>query len=75
MPPWRPRQRGDGREPVGWLDTKFTAYLADRRENPRNDVLTLLAKATYRDGTVPELVEVVRTATFLFAAGRKPPPN
>jgi cytochrome P450 len=57
--------------PLEWLDTKFTAYLADRRENPRNDVLTLLAKATYRDGTVPELVEVVRTATFLFAAGQE----
>ncbi|GAB07000.1 cytochrome P450 [Gordonia amarae] len=57
--------------PLQWLDDKFTAYLADRRETPRDDVLTLLAQATYRDGSIPELVEVVRTATFLFAAGQE----
>jgi cytochrome P450 len=57
--------------PLEWLDEKFTAYIADRRANPRQDVLTELAQATYPDGTVPEIVDVVRLATFLFAAGQE----
>jgi cytochrome P450 len=57
--------------PLAWLDEKFTAYIADRREHPRPDVLTELAQATYPDGSVPEIVDVVRLATFLFAAGQE----
>ena len=38
---------------------------------PRKDVLTDLAKATYPDGSEPEVIAVVRTATFLFAAGQE----
>jgi cytochrome P450 len=34
-------------------------------------VLTHLAQATYPDGSVPEVTAVVRTATFLFAAGQE----
>ena len=34
-------------------------------------MLTQLASATYPDGTVPEVTAVVRTATFLFAAGQE----
>jgi cytochrome P450 len=34
-------------------------------------VLTDLALATYADGTTPEVSSVVRTATFLFAAGQE----
>lgn len=45
-------------------------YLAERRENPRDDVLTMLATATYPDGTLPDLVEVTGLATFLFGAGQ-----
>ncbi|MGI8336937.1 cytochrome P450 [Actinomadura scrupuli] len=57
--------------PLEWLDEKFTTYIADRRENPRVDVLTDLAQATYPDGTVPEIADIVRLATFLFAAGQE----
>jgi cytochrome P450 len=35
------------------------------------DVLTDLAVATYPDGTTPDVISVVRTATFLFAAGQE----
>jgi cytochrome P450 len=55
--------------PLAWLDEKFTSYISDRRENPRQDVLTELAAATYPDGSVPGVDEVVKLATFLFAAG------
>ena len=55
--------------PLMWLDEKFASYVTDRRREPREDVLTELAAATYPDGSVPEVDEVVKLATFLFAAG------
>jgi cytochrome P450 len=55
--------------PLAWLDDKFTSYVVDRRREPRDDVLTELAAATYPDGSVPDVDEVVKLATFLFAAG------
>ncbi|MBI3223455.1 MAG: cytochrome P450 [Mycolicibacterium cosmeticum] len=60
-----------GSNPLQYLDDLFSKYIADRRENPREDVLTGLATATYPDGSVPPLLEVVRPATFLFAAGQE----
>lgn len=57
--------------PLAWLDAYFAAYVEDRRREPRDDVLTQLALATYPDGTTPEVTNVVRTATFLFAAGQE----
>ncbi len=55
--------------PLAWLDDKFREYISDRRREPRADVLTELAAATYPDGAVPEIEEVVKLSTFLFAAG------
>ncbi|KHO24246.1 cytochrome P450 [Mycolicibacterium setense] len=57
--------------PLEWLDDKFSRYLEDRRKEPRDDVLTALATANYPDGSVPPIIEVVRSATFLFAAGQE----
>jgi cytochrome P450 len=57
--------------PLQWLDDKFSAYIADRRREPRQDVLTELAEAKYPDGSTPEIIDVVRLATFLFAAGQE----
>lgn len=57
--------------PLQYLYTKFTSYVDDRRHNPRNDVLTGLANATYPDGSTPEVVDVVRIAANLFAAGQE----
>lgn len=56
---------------LAWLDGYFAEYVVERRRQPRNDVLTNLAMATYPDGTTPEVSAVVRTATFLFAAGQE----
>jgi cytochrome P450 len=55
--------------PLMWLDEKFDSYISDRRRAPREDVLTELAAATYPDGSTPAVEEVVKLATFLFAAG------
>ena len=57
--------------PLGWLDEEFAQYVEDRRREPRQDVLTSLALATYPDGSTPEVTSVVRTSTFLFAAGQE----
>lgn len=60
-----------GTNPLEWLDEKFIGYLEDRRKEPRDDVLTALATAKYPDGSTPPVIEVVRSATFLFAAGQE----
>jgi cytochrome P450 len=60
-----------GSNPLQYLDDLFSDYIAERRVTPREDVLTGLATATYPDGSVPPLLEVVRPATFLFGAGQE----
>ncbi|MGA7050087.1 MAG: cytochrome P450, partial [Mycobacterium sp.] len=60
-----------GINPLEWLDDKFCSYIEDRRSNPREDVLTSLATAKYPDGSTPEVIEISRSATFLFAAGQE----
>ena len=60
-----------GLNPLQYLDDKFTGYIAERRREPRGDVLSGMASATYPDGSIPELLEVARPATFLFAAGQE----
>lgn len=57
--------------PLEWLDEKFSAYISERRVEPRDDVLTSLALAKYPDGSTPEVIDVVRSATFLFGAGQE----
>jgi cytochrome P450 len=56
--------------PLARMGVKFYGYIAERRAEPRNDVLTLMAQQTYEDGTLPEIVDVVSLATFLFGAGQ-----
>jgi cytochrome P450 len=53
------------------LYERFTEYVEDRRRNPRDDVMTGLAKATFPDGSTPEVIDVVRIAANLFAAGQE----
>ncbi len=57
--------------PLAWLYETFSAYVEDRRQNPRKDVLTGLANATFPDGSVPEPLDVARIAANLFAAGQE----
>ena len=64
-------QHGEQLNSLAWLDDWFAQYIEDRRRAPRRDVLTDLALATYPDGSTPDVSSVVRTATFLFAAGQE----
>jgi cytochrome P450 len=42
----------------------------EARAKPRDDMMSELANSRFRDGSLPELGEVVRIATFLFVAGQ-----
>jgi cytochrome P450 len=57
--------------PLEFLYQRFSAYIAERRSSPRGDVLTGLANAKFPDGSTPEVIEVVRVAANLFAAGQE----
>lgn len=57
--------------PLQWLEDTFSEYITDRRNAPREDILGVLAATNYPDGSVPEVIDIVRPATFLFAAGQE----
>ncbi len=57
--------------PLEFLHSWFSRYVEDRRREPRPDVLTGLATATFPDGSLPEVIDVVRVAVNIFAAGQE----
>lgn len=65
---------GDPKEmennPLESLAMVFYGMLAERRENPRDDVMSILAQATNADGSLPEIGEIVSLAAVLFGAGQ-----
>ncbi len=58
-------------KPLEFLYDRFTAYIEDRRREPRNDVMTELASATFPDGSLPPVDDVMRISANLFAAGQE----
>ncbi|HZU79702.1 MAG TPA: cytochrome P450 [Acidimicrobiales bacterium] len=57
--------------PLEFLYQQLSMYVEDRRREPRGDVLSGLATATFKDGSVPEVIDVVRVAANIFAAGQE----
>jgi cytochrome P450 family 150 subfamily A5 len=57
--------------PLEFLYEQFTAYVEDRRRQPRNDVMTGMANATFPDGSTPAALDVARIAANLFMAGQE----
>lgn len=57
--------------PLEYLYDVFATYVEDRRAQPRDDVLTGLATASFPDGSMPEVGDVVRVATNVFSAGQE----
>ena len=53
------------------LHPYFARYIEERRSSPRDDVLSRLAGVRFSDGELPEVMDVVRLATILFAAGQE----
>ena len=57
--------------PLEFLYAQFEDYVTDRRQNPRDDILTGLALASFPDGTTPTPGDVARVATNVFSAGQE----
>jgi cytochrome P450 len=57
--------------PLEFLYSQLSMYVEDRRGEPRRDVLSGLANATFKDGSTPEVIDVVRVAANVFAAGQE----
>jgi cytochrome P450 len=60
-----------GHTPLEFLYDQLTTYVEERRREPRDDVLTGLATASFPDGSTPEVIDVVRVAANVFSAGQE----
>jgi cytochrome P450 len=58
-------------KPLEFLYEQFSAYIEDRRREPRDDIMTKMATATFPDGTVPEVKDVALLAANLFTGGQE----
>jgi cytochrome P450 len=56
--------------PFAVMGKYFFGYIADRRANPRDDILTEFSRAKYADGTTPEVYDLVQLGMFMFGAGQ-----
>jgi cytochrome P450 len=61
---------GGAEHPFAIMGTYFYGYLADRRANPGDDILTQFAHAKYNDGSTPEVYDLVQLGMFMFGAGQ-----
>ncbi|GAB3101546.1 cytochrome P450 [Aestuariicella hydrocarbonica] len=48
----------------------FYRYLEERAANPGSDLLSELITTQYPDGATPDILELVKLAVFMFAAGQ-----
>ncbi|MFN8028692.1 MAG: cytochrome P450 [Acidimicrobiia bacterium] len=69
----RPSSKGEkgapSHKPLEFLYDRFTTYIEDRRANPGTDVMTQLATATFPDGSLPEVHDIMLISANLFSAG------
>ncbi len=58
-------------KPLEFLYEQFTKYIEERRREPRDDIMTAMATATFPDGSTPEVSDVALLAANLFAGGQE----
>jgi cytochrome P450 family 150 subfamily A5 len=58
-------------KPLEFLYEQFSKYIADRRTEPRDDIMTAMATATFPDGTTPTVSDVALLAANLFSGGQE----
>lgn len=58
-------------KPLEFLYEAFSSYVEDRRREPREDILTQMASATFPDGSTPEVQDVALLAANLFTGGQE----
>jgi cytochrome P450 len=56
--------------PFAVMGKYFYGYVAERRAQPRQDILSELSNATFADGTKPEVYDIVQLGMFMFGAGQ-----
>jgi cytochrome P450 family 150 subfamily A5 len=66
-----PQGRLGGDQVFANLHPYFIRYIEERRASPHDDVMSRLASVRFPDGELPEVMDVVRLATILFAAGQE----
>jgi cytochrome P450 len=66
-----PKGRHGGDSVFANLHPYFTRYIEERRAAPRQDVLSQLALVRFPDGELPPVMDVVRIAAIVFAAGQE----
>jgi cytochrome P450 len=66
-----PEGRHHGDQVFANLHPYFTRYIEERRASPQDDLLSRLAHVRFPDGELPEVQDVVRLASILFAAGQE----
>jgi len=60
-----------GHKPLEFLYDRFSDYIVDRRAEPRGDILSGLATATFPDGSLPEVDDAALIAANLFVGGQE----
>jgi cytochrome P450 len=58
-------------KPLEFLYERFSEYIEERRQNPRDDILSGLATASFPDGETPEVKDAALLAANLFAGGQE----
>ncbi|MDG2029135.1 MAG: cytochrome P450 [Acidimicrobiales bacterium] len=58
-------------KPLEFLYEQFSSYIADRRRNPGDDIMTAMATASFPDGSTPEVKDVALLAANLFSGGQE----
>ena len=58
-------------KPLEFLYAQFSRYIEERRQHPRNDIMTEMATATFADGSTPPVHDVALLAANLFSGGQE----
>ena len=58
-------------KPLAFLYEQFSKYIEARRSEPRDDIMTAMATATFPDGTTPTVSDVALLAANLFSGGQE----
>ena len=58
-------------KPLEFLYERFSQYIEERRRDPRDDILSGLATASFPDGSTPEVKDAALLAANLFAGGQE----
>lgn len=59
-----------GPDPLIFMKERFDQYLRERQANPKADLLSELANAKLKDGSVPPFDTISAAGRFLFGAGQ-----